>query len=105
MTDYKMTLKIINKIVLWLLTGLCILTTIGLLNFGHGLGNIIYMPPIILVTIGQVVITRRLNKNNNNDYWLPIIIVSLIICFAIIYKTTIGRGPEFSWNGDIFYIK
>lgn len=100
-----MTLKIVNKISLWLLSGLSVLTTFGLLNFGHGLGNIVYILPIILLTIGHIIITRRLNRNNNDDYWLPIIIASLVICFCIIYKATIGRGPEFSWDGNIFFIK
>jgi len=98
-------LKIANKIVLWILIGLCLLTVIGLLNFGHGLGNIIYYPPIILATIGHIIITKRLTKRSNNKYWLPIILISIIISSSIIYKSTIGRGAEFSWNGEIFFIK
>lgn len=98
-------LKIANKIVLWILIGLCFLTVIGLLNFGHGLGNIIYYPPIILATIGHIIITIRLTKKANNKFWLPIILISIIISLSIIYKSTIGRGAEFSWNGEIFFIK
>jgi hypothetical protein len=100
-----MTLRIVNKIILWLLIGLCFLTVIGLLNFGHGLGNIVYFPPIILATLGHIIITGRLTKRNNNKYWLPIIVTSLLVCLSIIYKATIGRGAEFSWNGEIFFIK
>lgn len=98
-------LNTINKIVLCLLISLCILTTIGLLNFGHGLGNIIYIPPIILITIGQIVITKLLIKRKNNKYWILLIIVNLVVIGYIIYKSTIGRGAEFSWDGDLFYIK
>ena len=77
----------------------------GLLNFGHGLGNIIYFPPIILSTLTHVFLTRRLIKRNNNSYWFPIILLSIIVCILIIYEATFGRGGEFSWNGDIFFIK
>ena len=98
-------LKVLNKITLWTLIGLCFLVIIGLLNFGRGLGNIIYFPPIILTTVGHILITSRLTKRNNNKYWLPIIITSSIISLVIIYKSTIGRGPEFDWNGEIFFIK
>ena len=100
-----MKLIIINKIILWVLVGLCILTIIGLLNFGHGLGNILYFPPIILATGGHIIITIRLIKRNNNKYWIPIIIISSLVCIGIIYKATIGRGGEFSWNGEMFFIK
>ena len=105
MTNFTIKLKTVNKIILWTLIMLCILTTIGLLNFGHGLANIIYLPPIILVTIAHIFITRRLIKKNNNNYWLPIIIFISLICIGIIYKSTIGRGAEFAWNGEIFFIK
>ncbi|MCD0456973.1 hypothetical protein LPB85_16105 [Chryseobacterium sp. LC2016-27] len=100
-----MNLKTINTIVLRVLIALCILTLIGLLNFGHGLGNIIYFPPIILATLFHFLITRRLNKKNNDKYWLPIIIISSLICLSIIYNTTLGRGGEFAWDGRIFFIK
>lgn len=100
-----MTLRVVNKLVLWTLVCLSILTLIGLLNFGHGLGNIIYFPPIILASIGHFIITRLLTKRKNDNYWLPIIILGIIICAGIVYKATIGRGPEFSWNGEIFFIK
>lgn len=100
-----MNLKKVNSVVLWILIGLCILVLLGLLNFGNGLGSIIYYPPIMLATLIHILITRRLNKKNNNKYWLPIIIMSSMICFGIIYGTTLGRGGEFSWDGRIFFIK
>ncbi len=105
MKDYSGKLKLVNRIFLWMLMVLCVLTIIGLLNFGHGLGNIIYLPPIFLATIAHIFITRRLIKKNNNNYWLPIIIFISLICIGIIYKSTIGRGGEFAWNGEIFFIK
>ncbi|CAM4399453.1 hypothetical protein FLTE109939_09630 [Flavobacterium terrigena] len=77
----------------------------GLLNFGHGLGNILYFPPIILFTITHILLTRRLIKRNNNTYWFLLIFIFGLICMLIIYKATYGRGGEFSWNGDIFFIK
>lgn len=100
-----MNLKKLNSIVLWILIGICILTILGLLNFGHGLGNIVYFPPIILATLVHIFITRRLNKKNNNKYWLPLIIINSIICLSIIYYATLGRGGEFSWDGRMFFVK
>ncbi|MCD1116755.1 hypothetical protein [Chryseobacterium turcicum] len=100
-----MNLKRINTFILRLLIGLCILTLIGLLNFGHGLGNIIYFPPIILATVAHILITRRLNKKNNDKYWFPLILINSIICLSIIYYATLGRGGEFNWDGRIFFIK
>jgi hypothetical protein len=96
-------MKLLNKIVLYTLIGICILVIMGLLNFGHGLGNIVYFPPIILFTILHIFLTRRLMKRNNNLYWFPIIFTSSIVCILIIYKATFGRGGEFSWNGDILF--
>ena len=75
----------------------------GLLNFGHGLANIVYFPPIILFTILHIFLTRRLIKRNNNLHWFPIIFISSIVCILIIYKATFGRGGEFSWNGDVLF--
>ncbi|MBS1571774.1 MAG: hypothetical protein JST62_05185 [Bacteroidetes bacterium] len=100
-----MKLKSVNKIILWTLTSLTILTIIGLLNFGHGLGNIIYFPPIIFANIGHFIITKHLTKKKNDNYWLPIILVSIFICIGILYSATLGRGPEFAWNGKIFFTK
>ncbi len=98
-------MKLLNKIVLYILISLCVLVIMGLLNFGHGLGNILYFPPIIIATILHILLTRILIKRNNNPYWFPIIFIFSIICMLIIYKATYGRGGEFSWNGDIFFIK
>lgn len=96
-------MKLINNITLYILTTLCLLVLMGLLNFGHGLGNIVYFPPILLFTILHIFLTRRLIKRNNNLYWFPIIFISSIVCILIIYKATFGRGGEFSWNGDILF--
>lgn len=95
-------LKILNQIILWILIVLCILTLSGLFNFGHGLGNIFFFPPIILATVVHFFVTRILTRKSNNNYWLLIISICTLICIGIIYKATIGRGPEFSWNGEIF---
>lgn len=97
-------LKIINKAVLWLLIVLCILSILGLLNFGHGLGNIFYILFIMIAIVVHVVLAWLLRKSADSYYCLPIII-GLIVCSCILYKATLGRGPEFAWNGDIFFIK
>ena len=98
-------MKLLNKIVLYTLIGICILVIMGLLNFGHGLGNILYFPPIIIATILHILLTRKLIKRNDNSYWFPLIFIFSIVCILILYKATFGRGGEFSWNGDIYFIK
>ena len=98
-------MKLLNKIVLYTLIGICILVIMGLLNFGHGLGNILYFPPIIIATILHILLTRRLIKRNDNSYWFPLIFIFSIVCISILYKATFGRGGEFSWNGDLLFIK
>jgi heme O synthase-like polyprenyltransferase len=98
-------MKLLNKIVLYTLIGICILVIMGLLNFGHGLGNILYFPPIIIATILHILLTRKLIKRNNNSYWFPLIFIFSIVCILILYKATFGRGGEFSWNGDVLFIK
>ena len=98
-------MKLLNKIVLYTLIGICILVIMGLLNFGHGLGNILYFPPIIIATILHILLTRRLIKRNDNSYWFPLIFIFSIVCISILYKATFGRGGEFSWNGDVLFIK
>jgi hypothetical protein len=103
MTKSAHILRLINKIVLWLLMVLCVLWLLGLLNFGHGLGDIIYLPPIIFLPILHFFLTKKFNKKGINHYLLPMIILFGITCLIIIYKATIGRGGEFPWNGNIFY--
>ena len=98
-------MKLLNKIVLYTLIGICILVIMGLLNFGHGLGNILYFPPIIIATILHILLTRKLIKRNDNFYWFPLIFIFSIVCILILYKATFGRGGEFSWNGDVLFIK
>jgi hypothetical protein len=41
----------------------------------------------------------------DDNYWTIIVFFVLVFFIGIIYKTTIGRGPEFDWNGEIFFIK
>lgn len=95
--------KTLNKIMLWILVSLCVLSTIGLLNFGHGLGNIFFIFPIILCTLTHAIITSYSLKRGENSFWIPMIFFFGIICILIVYKSTVGRGPEFRWNGIVFY--
>ena len=98
-------MKVINRIAFCLLIVICIMTTIGILNFGYGFGNVIYIFSVILLTTLHFFITRRLELINDDNYWKIIVFFVLVLCIGIVYKTTIGRGSEFAWNGDIFFIK
>ena len=98
-------MKVINRIAFCLLIVICILTTISIFNFGYGLGNVIYIFPVILLTTLHFFITRRVELKNDDNYWTISVFCVRVLCIGIVYKTTIGRGPEFSWNGKIFFIK
>jgi hypothetical protein len=99
-----MTNRQINKIVLGILIVLCTLSTIGLLNFGHGLGNVAYVVPTILATITHLALTVLSSKRNYNGFYIPASIIFGLICCYIIYKSTLGRGSEYSWNGNVLFL-
>jgi hypothetical protein len=98
-------MKRLNKITLCLLSVLCILSITGYLNFGHGLGNLFLILPVILLTLLHLFITLYLLRKKDNSLWLPMILFFGITCFYIIYKSTLGRGGEFAWDGNIFFVK
>lgn len=88
-------MKKLNKILLYFLFLLCILVIIGLLNFGHGLADIVLIAPVILLALIHLSLTMYLSKKRNDRFWLPMVIFSAITCIYIIYKSTIGRVPNF----------
>ncbi|MCH2231835.1 MAG: hypothetical protein MK105_15985 [Crocinitomicaceae bacterium] len=79
---------------------LTILSVMGRIRFGHGLGDMIYHPLIylgILLSLINFAIFR--NKQSNVVYLSTAILTSFFV--LIFLKMTLWRGPEYSWNGDI----
>ncbi len=83
------------------------LAIIGVINFGHGLGNLVYILFLGLVVITQLILTAIINRKStdNSKYtWLLILAtIFLAIAAQITWEFTFGRGAEYKWNGYIFY--
>ncbi len=83
----------------------CILSVTGLFNFGFGLGNVVFIITIIVITILYIIFTKIALKQNSKTLYILLIIASTLICCYYSYMATLGRGAEFKWNGEIFYLK
>ncbi len=97
-----MNLQVISKWLLGFLICLSVLVFVGVLNFGHGLGNVIYYLPILICDIVFVLTLQIFIKKKYNQFWSLYIFMLLLVCVAICYKATFGRGPEFPWVGTVF---
>jgi hypothetical protein len=75
----------------------------GSLTFGNGLGDlawlIIYLP---LLAIGSILLRYIAIKNRHVFTVLLSVIFNIVTIAYTIYSLTIGRGPEFRWNGHLF---
>lgn len=85
------------------------ITVIGLgtfykhISFGMGLGDLIGYFFMYLIVIMHLTLTIRNRKRENNNYHIIMVIIFLIIWFFVVIKATVGRGPEYRWNGKLFY--
>ena len=77
-----------------------ILTLLGIMRFGHGLGDglICILSIIISVTlvIATIVVSHLVKK--------IILLISIVWMIMLLLKATVLRGPESVWNGTIFFI-
>jgi hypothetical protein len=73
--------------------------------YGHGLGDIVYYGLLYTSLIIQLFINYYLKKNGN--MWGYIIAASIFggITIFLVYSATIGRGGEYSWDGNVFIAK
>ena len=79
---------------------LTIISLMGRIRFGHGLGDMIYHPFIYLgVLLSLINFTLFRKKQSNVVYLSTTLLTSFFV--LIFLKMTIWRGPEYSWNGDI----
>lgn len=98
--------KIVNWIVFAYLLGIIILTWMGKLTYGHGLGDLIFffmsMAFAIIHLLILVIFIHARREPLETGYGLIIGIVILLIAVAFTYKFTIGRGSENRWKGKVF---
>lgn len=75
------------------------------LRFGHGLGDLYFLIAAAVVLLIHFLITLSCYRRQQKDgsVWSFFIYGSLFLLVAMLftYKFTVGRGPEFSWNGQV----
>lgn len=77
----------------------------GMLGFGYGLGDLKYDFYLIILTIGLIIayfLLKSIDFQNKIGIGIAGITVLFIFITLTMYLFTIGRGPEFKWDGYIF---
>ncbi len=101
--------KIVNWIVLAYLIGITILSWIGKITYGYGLGDLFYVFPSSALTLVHLIVILALiyRKREKAEKGLALLvgIIFLLIAVWFTYEFTIGRGVEYKWNGKVFYGK
>ena len=101
--------KIFNWTVWVYLVLIFILTFKGRIYFGYGLGDVFYFLMIGLIAFVHLIFNlvigiRRFKKDKRQIYWATGIFFGIVaVIFTILF--TVGRGPEYRWNGDILVTK
>jgi len=95
--------KTFNYIVLTYFVLVILLTLVGKISFGHGLGDLLVLIYIGAATLIQGVLTLIFIRRQLNDkFHLVTAIIFLCIATYVTYRFTFGRGVEHSWDGYIF---
>jgi hypothetical protein len=98
---------IYNWIILAYLSLVTILTLNGNIAFGNGLGDLVYLIACGLLVFIQLIVVAiiiRQQKGLYNPtpfYWWGS--GFLLAALFLSWKFTLGRGSEYSWDGNIFY--
>src|ERR1035437_9351421 len=96
--------RISNLVVLGLLIIICLLGTFYKhISFGAGLGDIFGYLFLYFTTLVHLVITVLSRKKGDRRYKY-FTIIFLVLMIFICLKATFGRGPEYPWDGNIFYM-
>lgn len=84
-----------------------ILVWSGKLTFGLGLGDLAYALPLTFATLLYGGLVSRAWKNESvrkNRCNGPVILLTAMILHSyFVYHLTVGRGPEYPWNGNLFF--
>ena len=98
--------KLFNWVIIFYFIGIIILMLTGHIVFGHGSGDLFYLLLIILVLVIQLTLTGVAYSRQNQRGWkfsfLIVGSIFLLVAIYLTFKFTIGRGPEFLWNGKVF---
>jgi len=74
----------------------------GKIAFGNGLGDVFIYLLLAVCIVVVFLVKRHLSKPENlgKDFLLLILVGFIMIGFTL--KMTVGRGPEYPWNGKLF---
>jgi len=96
--------KIANLIVLGLLLLLCGLGTFYKhISFGLGLGDVLGYLVLYAGTLIHLILTFSIRKKESIAHSVLALAFS-IFTVLVTLNATIWRGPEYRWNGSIFYL-
>ena len=96
---------VINWLILVYLISIVILAINGKITFGHGLGDLFYILGISLGILAQLILNlifsrkKFLSKRDQSNWIIGILFLGIAI--LVTYEFTLGRGPEYKWNGEI----
>ena len=82
-----------------------VLSFSGSLTFGHGLGDLAYILPLIFWTLAIGAIYKFTKKVDFNSNKLISVLIVFVLLFSVYYTVrqfTVDRGSEFKWDGHVF---
>lgn len=91
----------VSFFVLWV-TLLTCLDVIGVVTFGHGLGDIFFLLALIVWLLITIIywVKRRILPSRKAVAVVVLMAVLTIVLSTL--KMTVFRGPEYPWNGQLF---
>ncbi len=99
--------KTYNWIVFGYLSLVTLLTFNGNIAYGHGLGDLVYFILSGILALTQLTVTLVIyHKQKRQLNWTAFYLCGTLFLLAAIFLTwkfTLGRGGEYSWNGNIFF--
>jgi len=75
----------------------------GKISFGHGLGDLLYLVYVAIITIILTLLFITAKRRRDNLALRIILLLSIIGSLAFFFaKLSYFRGTEYSWNGNLF---
>lgn len=75
----------------------------GRLTFGHGLGDAFYLMSAACLVI-FIVVLKLLSRKSEVKLFNGLLVFLMLVIFTYFsLKLTLLRGPEFRWNGELFF--
>lgn len=76
----------------------------GLIAFGHGFGDVVYLLLSIFICMLFAGFYPYIGSSGFGNWYLPLSILITMSFILLCLKATVFRGPEYSWKSHgIFY--